>query len=153
MKDVEGMYYIFLAVDHDRLPPNRHLSTDLFDCCGDVFLLKMVNWPEKRAADYADPIDCLRHLRHEYLFPEYADVDDRVLESDLLAATVRELLRGAVLAMRNRGEMVDEDKYLPPYHGTPSGKESSFSANVHDEPGHDGTVSSSPRGAGELQED
>lgn len=110
MKDVEGMYYIFLAVDHDRLPPNRHLSTDLFDCCGDVFLLKMVNWPEKRAADYDDPIDCLRHLRHEYLFPEYADVDDRVLESDLLAATVRELLRGAVLAMRNRGEMVDEDK-------------------------------------------
>lgn len=134
MKDVEGMDYIFLAVDHDRLPPNRHLSTDLFDCCGDVFLLKMVHWPEKRAADYADPIDCLRHPRHEHRFPEYADVDDRVLGSDLLEATVRELLRGAVLAMKNRGEMVDEDKYLPPCHGTPSGKESSLSANVHDEP-------------------
>lgn len=163
----QGKYYVFMAVDPENLPENKHISNHVLEYYGDAFVLKMVERPRATLADFDHVLEYLHYLRHEHLFPEYEDVDEEIVESDIVANIASDLLNVPVWDAEERAEMADDDADdaddaaaaaddddHEPIDGVPSGEEVRTAAEMGGEEGHDGThASPSPRGAGESQEE
>lgn len=109
LQSLEGKYFVFLAVDPERLPPNKHLSNHLLESFGDAFVLKLVERARVTLADFDHVLSYLHYLRHEHLFPEYEDVKDEILESDIVETIAGDLLDAAIEGAKRRGEMADDD--------------------------------------------
>lgn len=91
--DLNGRYTLFMTDAKEGLRANPYLSNEKFDYFGDAFVLKEVGYKWLPGADLDDLMGCLVELRHEHVFPEYENVPEGVLSSDLLEVVRRDCFR------------------------------------------------------------
>ena len=89
----ERGYYVFWAADAG----SKFLANRAIDWRGDAFVLRVVERRCLVAADFVDVGDYLRRKRHEHLFPEYQDVDEAILQSDIVGWIARDLLQAGLV--------------------------------------------------------
>lgn len=90
---LNGRYSLFMTDAKEGLRVNRYVSNDRADYFGDAFVLREVGYKWLPGADFNDVMGCLLELRHEHVFPEYVDVPEGVLESDLLEVIRKDCFR------------------------------------------------------------
>lgn len=95
----ERGYYVFWAADAG----SKFLANRAIDWRGDAFVLRVVERRCLVAADFVDVGDYLRRKRHEHLFPEYQDVDEAILQSDIVGWIARDLLQAGLVDGGGRG--------------------------------------------------
>lgn len=90
---LKGRYTLLMTDAKEGLKANPYLSNERSDYFGDAFVLKEVGYRWLPGADMDDVMGCLLELRHEHVFPEYEDVSDGILDSDLLEVLRRDCFR------------------------------------------------------------
>ena len=89
---LEGFYYVFRTLESDGLQVNPHLSNHGEELYGDVFVFKAAEQAWRAEEDIDGLMDYLGEHRHQWLYPDYVDVDDDILLCDIERAFAEMLL-------------------------------------------------------------
>lgn len=88
--NLNGRYCLLMTDAEEGLQVNRYLSNEKNDYFGDAFVLKEVGYKWLAGADLQDTVGCLLELRHEHVFPEYENVPEGIVGSDILQVIRRD---------------------------------------------------------------